>query len=269
MSRRNSRAFTRPQRAPSGSLLLSLSLPALSLPLSFRYMAYQQQGKPPDWHRTEAKSLSPALTPSRPAPPVPTHGSSPFPSSNPSTSQPHTNSATSFTSSPNPSPAFALTGTGAGSAQTIVQRGWVSVKEDGIRAWIWSKRWLILREQTLSFHKNEVSRRNLVCATEVELTPLSPRPAPRRARPLSTCASSRRSRARTSSPIASRLSRRRRRTTSRSNRTRSSTAGWTTSTRARLSWASPTRPTLSTRSTLDSTPSAAPSPASLSNGRGS
>lgn len=33
----------------------------------------------------------------------------------------------------------------------------MSVKEDGLRAWIWSKRWLILREQTLSFYKNEVS----------------------------------------------------------------------------------------------------------------
>lgn len=33
----------------------------------------------------------------------------------------------------------------------------MSVKEDGIRSWIWSKRWLALREQTLTFHKNEVS----------------------------------------------------------------------------------------------------------------
>lgn len=39
----------------------------------------------------------------------------------------------------------------------IVRKGWVSVKEDGIRSWIWSKRWLALREQTLTFHKNETS----------------------------------------------------------------------------------------------------------------
>lgn len=39
----------------------------------------------------------------------------------------------------------------------IVRKGYVSVKEDGIRSWIWSKRWLALREQTLTFHKNEVS----------------------------------------------------------------------------------------------------------------
>ncbi|KAJ2960135.1 hypothetical protein NQZ79_g4521 [Umbelopsis isabellina] len=35
--------------------------------------------------------------------------------------------------------------------------GYLSVKEDGIRAWIWSKRYAILREQTLTFHRNENS----------------------------------------------------------------------------------------------------------------
>lgn len=39
----------------------------------------------------------------------------------------------------------------------IVRKGYVSVKEDGIRSWIWSKRWLALREQTLTFHKNETT----------------------------------------------------------------------------------------------------------------
>lgn len=38
----------------------------------------------------------------------------------------------------------------------IKKDGYVSVKEDGIRAWIWSKRYVILREQTLTFHRNEV-----------------------------------------------------------------------------------------------------------------
>ena len=38
----------------------------------------------------------------------------------------------------------------------MVKRGYASVKEDGIRSWIWSKRWLLLREQTLTFHRNEV-----------------------------------------------------------------------------------------------------------------
>lgn len=39
----------------------------------------------------------------------------------------------------------------------IKKDGYVSVKEDGIRAWIWSKRYVILREQTLTFHRNEVN----------------------------------------------------------------------------------------------------------------
>ncbi|KNZ49591.1 STE/STE20/PAKA protein kinase [Puccinia sorghi] len=39
---------------------------------------------------------------------------------------------------------------------TIVRRGFAKLKEDGLRSWIWSQRWLILREQTLTFHKNEV-----------------------------------------------------------------------------------------------------------------
>ncbi|KAJ3062184.1 Protein kinase, partial [Quaeritorhiza haematococci] len=37
----------------------------------------------------------------------------------------------------------------------VVKRGYTSVKEDGLRSFIWSKRWLLLREQTLTFHRNE------------------------------------------------------------------------------------------------------------------
>jgi len=42
------------------------------------------------------------------------------------------------------------------SPRTIVRRGWVSVKEDGLRAWLWSKKWLVLREHSLALYKNEV-----------------------------------------------------------------------------------------------------------------
>lgn len=45
----------------------------------------------------------------------------------------------------------------SGNSGGIVRKGYVSVKEDGIRSWIWSKRWLALREQTLTFHKNETT----------------------------------------------------------------------------------------------------------------
>ncbi|KAI8845174.1 kinase-like domain-containing protein [Chytriomyces cf. hyalinus JEL632] len=37
----------------------------------------------------------------------------------------------------------------------VVKRGFAAVKEDGLRSFIWSKRWLLLREQTLTFHRNE------------------------------------------------------------------------------------------------------------------
>ncbi|CAJ0841255.1 799_t:CDS:10 [Entrophospora sp. SA101] len=39
----------------------------------------------------------------------------------------------------------------------VVKKGYISVKEDGLRAFLWSKRWLLLREQTLTFHRNERS----------------------------------------------------------------------------------------------------------------
>lgn len=37
----------------------------------------------------------------------------------------------------------------------IVKRGYGNVREDGFRSFMWSKRWLLLREQTLTFHRNE------------------------------------------------------------------------------------------------------------------
>lgn len=52
---------------------------------------------------------------------------------------------------------FGSPSSNSGGGGGIVRKGWVSVKEDGIRSWIWSKRWLALREQTLTFHKNETS----------------------------------------------------------------------------------------------------------------
>ena len=37
----------------------------------------------------------------------------------------------------------------------IVKRGHVQVRENGLRSFLWSKRYLVLREATLTFHKNE------------------------------------------------------------------------------------------------------------------
>ncbi|BGP65783.1 Protein kinase [Rhodotorula toruloides] len=96
----------------------------------------------------------PSLTPSRPAPPVPPSASrapagyAPF-----AASQGPKSLASSTANRPvhDASPVASS----SGAAQTILRRGWVSVKEDGLRAWLWSKKWLVLREQSLSFYKNE------------------------------------------------------------------------------------------------------------------
>ncbi|KAK4701695.1 serine/threonine-protein kinase CLA4, partial [Phenoliferia sp. Uapishka_3] len=133
-------------------------------------MAYATSSDQGEWSGSFPSNASPSLTPSRPAPPIPIQRSdsssssrpppglaSGFPSTSTTPSSPYASSPLLSSSSGQSASSFALPGTGAGSAQTIVRRGWISVKEDGLRAWIWSKRWLVLREQTLSFHKNESS----------------------------------------------------------------------------------------------------------------
>ncbi|KAF9896974.1 hypothetical protein BX616_006402, partial [Lobosporangium transversale] len=37
----------------------------------------------------------------------------------------------------------------------VLKHGHISVKEEGLKAFIWSKRYMTLRELTLSFHRNE------------------------------------------------------------------------------------------------------------------
>ena len=44
-----------------------------------------------------------------------------------------------------------------GGLNTIVKQGWASVKEDGIKSWIWTKKYLILREGALNIMKNDTS----------------------------------------------------------------------------------------------------------------
>ena len=117
-----------------------------------------------------------SLTPSRPAPPVPTNkhndpflpplsayqsGGGTSPGNGPGAG------GGSYTGPLRPAGPAAAGSFGSGWQQagpgattggsSIVRKGYVSVKEDGIRSWIWSKRWLALREQTLTFHKNEAS----------------------------------------------------------------------------------------------------------------
>ncbi|KAF9553959.1 hypothetical protein BGW38_009349, partial [Lunasporangiospora selenospora] len=37
----------------------------------------------------------------------------------------------------------------------VLKHGYIAVKEEGLKAFIWSKRYLTLREFTLGFHRNE------------------------------------------------------------------------------------------------------------------
>lgn len=112
-----------------------------------------------------------SLTPSRPAPQAPQRKASDNPQGMYSTNSALTNSGYS--------PSFSLTPaspsvssytplyTGIGGSPTrgsddalgnsqIVRTGMVSIKEDGFASWIWKVKWLVLKEQTLTIHKNEV-----------------------------------------------------------------------------------------------------------------
>ncbi|CAG8671437.1 11110_t:CDS:2 [Acaulospora colombiana] len=56
----------------------------------------------------------------------------------------------------------------------IVRQGYVSVKEDGFASFLWSRKWLVLREHLLSFHKNENSMLLLADVTNIDRTDLKP-----------------------------------------------------------------------------------------------
>ncbi|KAI0350991.1 Pkinase-domain-containing protein [Trametes cingulata] len=61
----------------------------------------------------------------------------------------------------------------------VVRAGVVAVKEDGLVSWLWRPKWLVLKEQTLSIHKNESSPQyqsqiNLSDIANIERTDLKP-----------------------------------------------------------------------------------------------
>jgi protein-serine/threonine kinase len=78
--------------------------------------------------------------------------------------------------STNPGSGFNSPGASSGSGG-VVRKGWVSVKDEGtgmgFRAWMWSRRWLALREQTLTFHKNETSYQAVALIFLKEVTNVS------------------------------------------------------------------------------------------------
>ena len=117
------------------------------------------------YHQVTATSL----TPSRPAPQAPmrrgTENSGSEYSINSSSTSGY-NSPFSFTPSSPSSSSYAFPYSGIGASPNrgpddtlnsqIVRSGSVSMKEDSFGNWLFQRKWLILREQILSIHKNEV-----------------------------------------------------------------------------------------------------------------
>ena len=112
-----------------------------------------------------------SLTPSRPAPPIPirsastSSSSTAFSTSSSVTLSPALVSTSSYASSysgiggtPNIG-GFPKRTSDAANMSGIVRQGSVGFKEDAFASWIWREKWLVLREQSLSVHKNEVSFR--------------------------------------------------------------------------------------------------------------
>ncbi|SDA02377.1 BZ3501_MvSof-1269-A2-R1_Chr12-3g03567 [Microbotryum saponariae] len=124
---------------------------------------------------------TPSLTPSRRAPPVPTAPHDPgygrgydTHANAPSLAASSANAAHTMTTSPTHSnsdgglASLSASALAYPHAQTIVRRGWLSLKEDGLRAWIWSKRWSVLREHTLSFYKSDTSSSNALAVIQLK-----------------------------------------------------------------------------------------------------
>jgi hypothetical protein len=55
----------------------------------------------------------------------------------------------------------------------VVRNGMVSIKEDGFASWLWRPKWLVLKEQTLSIHKTEVSTLFILCGPCPSPLPIS------------------------------------------------------------------------------------------------
>jgi hypothetical protein len=133
-----------------------------------------------------------SLTPSRPAPPIPirqastSSSSTTFTSSSSLTLAPSLISTSSYTPSYTPSYSgiggtpniggFPKRGSDGVTVSGIIRQGSVGFKEDAFASWIWREKWLVLREQSLSVHKNEVSFSSGLGSLEVSVY-LCPFPA--------------------------------------------------------------------------------------------
>ncbi|KAL6308798.1 kinase-like domain-containing protein [Sparassis latifolia] len=127
-----------------------------------------------------------SLTPSRPAPAAPIRRGTDI--QNVLAASGYTSSFSVGTSSPSGS-SYASSYSGIGgspnrnsdmsSHSNTVRVGYVSIKEDGVISWLWRPKWLILKEQTLTIHKNETTVQyqsliNLGDIANIERTDLKP-----------------------------------------------------------------------------------------------
>jgi serine/threonine-protein kinase CLA4 len=131
------------------------------------------------YHQVTATSL----TPSRPAPQAPTRRGTDSPTmySGNGLQSVGYNSSFSFNTATSPSASsYASSYSGIGGSPNritsdsspfqnvqIVRSGTIHVKEDGFASWLWKAKWLVLKEQTLTIHKNEVSC--LICLSHRSL----------------------------------------------------------------------------------------------------
>lgn len=108
----------------------------------------------------------PSLTPSRPAPAPPGRGANQMPNS----TIPHAKSAleSSFSSTSYSTSFPSIVSSTVKSAtnivfnkNAIVRSGAANVKEEGLKAFMWSKRWLVLRGSEFCIYKNEVRSCNM------------------------------------------------------------------------------------------------------------
>jgi hypothetical protein len=113
-----------------------------------------------------------SLTPSRPAPQVPirqlstSSSSTAFSSSSSVTLTPPSISSSSYATSysgiggtPNIG-GFPKRSSDVAGTSGVIRQGPAGFKEDAFASWIWREKWLVLKEQSLSVHKNEVSSRS-------------------------------------------------------------------------------------------------------------
>ncbi|KAG8908959.1 Protein kinase [Tulasnella sp. 403] len=95
----------------------------------------------------------PALTPTRPAPPAPQRRLNEvrYPAGASGSSSAYNASYTGIGGSPDRGVVS------TGSSPQIIRCGYANVKEDGFASWLWGRKWLVLKDQTLTFHKNETA----------------------------------------------------------------------------------------------------------------